>query len=260
MLTFEAVQKRYLDGPSVLDGVSFQVPQGQFCVLLGASGAGKSTLLKTVNGMVTPTSGRVLVDGREVAKASLRTLRPRIGMIHQHFNLTPRASAAANVVFGALPKIPGWRAAFHLFPEVHKQRALQLIAAVGLEERHLAQRAETLSGGQQQRIGIARAFMLDPPLILADEPVASLDPKISRDIMELLRQQSRRADSTVLCSLHQIDLALDYADRIVALAGGKVVFDGLPGDLDKRQLSHIYRSSASAEMTAGHSDGRSHAA
>lgn len=257
MLVFENVQKRYGDGPAVLDGVSFQVPRGQFCVLLGASGAGKSTLLKSVNGLVSPTGGRVLVDGQAVTGASLRALRPRIGMIHQHFNLTPRATAAANVVYGALPEIPAWRAATYLFPAGHKAKALELVAAVGLEARHLRQRAETLSGGQQQRIGIARAFMLDPPLILADEPVASLDPRISRDIMDLLRRQAARAGSTVLCSLHQIDLARDYADRIVALAGGRVVFDGPPAALDEGGLSQIYQV---ADAGAVRAEGGTHAA
>ena len=240
MLAFEHLDMRYPGGPPVLDGVSFTVARGEFCVLLGASGAGKSTLLKTVNGLVSPTRGQVRVDGVAVTKTSLKTLRPRIGMIHQHFNLTPRATAATNVMAGALPRIPGWRAATLLFPPVHKVKVLDLVAAVGLEEHHLRQRAETLSGGQQQRIGIARAFMLDPALVLADEPVASLDPRISRDIMDLLRDQARRVGATVLCNLHQIDLALEYADRIVALARGRLIFDGPPADLDARRLEAIY--------------------
>ena len=246
MLAFDQVEKTYPDGTRVLNSVSFAVPAGQFCVLLGASGAGKSTLLRTVNGLVSPSAGRVCVDGVEVSAATLKTLRPRIGMIHQAFNLTPRTSAAVNVISGALPDIPAWRAALHLFPEHYVRRASALIEAVGLDEVHLARRVEGLSGGQQQRIGIARAFMLEPKLILADEPVASLDPKSSREVLELLKAQAGLSGAAVLCSLHQIDLARTDADRIVALSRGRIVFDGAPEALEPSILNDIYEQAATA--------------
>lgn len=252
MLAFHQVGKTYPGGTPVLESVSFEVPAGQFCVLLGASGAGKSTLLRTVNGLVTPSAGRVSVDGLEVSAATLKTLRPRIGMIHQAFNLTPRTTAAVNVISGALPDIPAWRAALHLFPEPYVRRASALIEAVGLDEVHLARRVEGLSGGQQQRIGIARAFMLEPKLILADEPVASLDPRSSREILELLKAQASRSGAAVLCSLHQIDLARTYADRIVALSRGRIIFDGAPGSLEPSILDEIYEQANAGAAESMH--------
>lgn len=251
MLAFHEVEKTYPDGTRVLNAVSFEVPAGQFCVLLGASGAGKSTLLRMVNGLVSPTAGRVSVDGQEVSAATLKVLRPRIGMIHQAFNLTPRTSAAVNVISGALPEIPAWRAALHLFPEPYVRRASALIEAVGLDETHLARRVEGLSGGQQQRIGIARAFMLEPKVILADEPVASLDPRSSREVLELLKAQASRSGAGVLCSLHQIDLARAYADRIVALNRGRIIFDGSPDALEPSVLNDIYEQAAADAAEGG---------
>jgi len=251
MLRFDHVALSYPGGVRALTGATFDVPKGQFCVVLGASGAGKSTLLRTVNGLATPTAGTVEIDGETVTAASLPRLRRRIGMIHQSFNLTPRLSVATNVLCGALPAVPTWRALAGLFPRELQARACDLVAAVGLTEAHLARRAGELSGGQQQRVAIARAFMLEPALILADEPVASLDPKISRDVLELLKRQARERDCTVLCSLHQVDLARAFADRIVALEGGKVAFDGPPESLDGRTLRAIYGASS---PLAGRSD------
>lgn len=239
-LVFDGVEMRYGDGTAALAGVSFVVPQGQFCVVLGHSGAGKSTLLRCVNGLVTPTAGRVLVDGQPVAPAALARLRPRIGMIHQSFGLALRATVAQNVIAGALPAISTLRALLGLFPAVHRRKACSLIADVGLGEEHLTRRAATLSGGQQQRVGIARAFMLDPAIVLADEPVASLDPHISAEILELIAREAKAKNATVLCSLHQIDLAVRFADRIVALSSGRIVFDGAPSQLNSDRVTAIY--------------------
>ncbi|WP_144637859.1 phosphonate ABC transporter ATP-binding protein [Bordetella genomosp. 13] len=240
MIRFESIGVRYGAGAPALNGVSFDVPRGQFCVVLGSSGAGKSTLLRTVNGLAAPTQGRVLVDGVAVEPRTLAALRPRIGMVHQQFNLVPRASVATNVLCGALPALPAWRALLARFPADMRERACALIAAVGLQPEHLHRRARDLSGGQQQRVGIARAFMLAPALLLADEPVASLDPRISRDIMDLLRAQARLQGATVLCSLHQVDLAREYADRIVALRHGAVAFDGPPRAFDDAAARALY--------------------
>jgi phosphonate transport system ATP-binding protein len=240
MLVFEGVEKRYEDGTRALAGVSFAVPQGQFCVILGSSGAGKSTLLRCVNGLVVPTAGRVLLNGIPVVPANLARLRPLVGMIHQSFSLVPRATVAQNVIAGALPAVSTLRALFGFFPTRYQQKACALIADVGLEQEHLARRVSVLSGGQQQRVGIARAFMLDPEIMLADEPVASLDPRISADILDLIAREATSRNATVLCSLHHVSLALRFADRIVAVSGGRIAFDGPPSQLDSAWVQAIY--------------------
>jgi phosphonate transport system ATP-binding protein len=239
-LAFEGVHKRYADGVNALAGVSFEVPRGQFCALLGPSGAGKSTLLRCVNGLVKPTAGRVIVDGTPVEPRSLARIRPAIGMIHQSFALAPRASVATNVIAGALPKVSTLRALTGLMPQRWRRKACDLIADVGLAESHLRRRASELSGGQQQRVGIARAFMLDPAIVLADEPVASLDPQISLEILGLLARQARMRGATVVCSLHQVELALQFADRVVALKAGQLAFDGRPADFTAQTAQRIY--------------------
>jgi phosphonate transport system ATP-binding protein len=246
MLVFDKVTKVFPDGTEALKGVSLVVPQGQFCVVLGPSGAGKSTLLRMVNGLAEPTSGTVCVDGVPVAPANFARVRPRIGMIHQLFNLVPRSSVANNVLSGALPFVSTWRALLYLYPARLRAKACQLAYEVGLIEEHLRRRVSELSGGQQQRVGIARAFMLDPAVVLADEPVASLDPKTSRDVLALLKKESRERGATVLCSLHQIELAREFADRIVALRGGEVAFDAAPAELEDAALRSIFGDYASA--------------
>ncbi len=239
-IRFDRIGMRYADGTVALDDVSFEVPAGQFCVILGRSGAGKSTLLKCVNGLATPTSGQVIVDGTAVSPRSLKALRPRIGMVHQSFNLVPRASVATNVVAGALPAVSTIAALLGLFPKPLRDRACSLIADVGLSEDHLNRPASALSGGQQQRVGIARALMLDPAFLLADEPVASLDPQTSTEILDLIAREGKRRNAAVLCSLHQIDLARQFADRIIALNNGRIVFDGPPDALALDGLDRIY--------------------
>lgn len=244
MIDFEGVAKAYPDGSTAVEGVSFSVPIGQFCVVLGASGAGKSTLLRMVNGLVEPTRGRVRVDGMAVGPATLPALRPRIGMIHQQFNLVLRASVATNVISGALPAVPTLAALAGLFPERHRGRACDLLAAVGLEPQHLRRRADALSGGQQQRVGIARALMQDPEIILADEPVASLDPVLAHSIMQYLEKINNEDGVTVICSLHFLDLVHRYAHRAIALNAGRIVFDGPPKEIDDERFKEIYGQEA----------------
>jgi phosphonate transport system ATP-binding protein len=239
-LRFIDVRKTFAAGAVAVERVSFDVPRGQFCVVLGSSGAGKSTLLHLVNGMVEPTAGAVEFDGLTVRRKSLAQIQPRIGMVHQQFNLVPRLSVLNNVLAGALPKISNVRALLGLFPEPLRRRACRLLAEVGLGEEHLYRRAANLSGGQQQRVAIARAFILEPRLVLADEPVASLDPETSRVILQLLRDESRQHHSTVLCSLHQVELAVEFADRIVGMSLGRVVFDGPPKDFDEAARRALY--------------------
>lgn len=240
MIRFEQVGKTYPDGTQALRDVSLGVPRGEFCVLLGHSGAGKSTLLRSVNGLVTPTAGHVLVDGVTVTRRTMRKVRRRVGMVHQQFNLTPRLSVLDNVIAGALPTISTWRTLLRWFPRAYQVKACQLLEQMKLEPAHMYRRAMHLSGGQQQRVAIARAFILDPAVVLADEPVASLDPASSRTILGLLKSESRRTGAAVLCSLHQVELAREFADRIVAMMDGAVVYDGPPQELDPATEARLY--------------------
>lgn len=237
---FARVSKRFDDGTRALRDVSLEVARGAFCVLLGPSGSGKSTLLRTVNGLAVPTNGQVFVDGVEVGPATLKTVRRQVSMIHQHFGLVERASVAENMIGGALAVIPTWRALAGLYPPALQRKACELLEAVGLGPEHLRRRVGELSGGQRQRVGIARALMLDPEIIIADEPVASLDPRVSQDILGLLRQAARERGVTVLCSLHQVELAVAFADQIVALRQGEVVFDGTPAALNVARIAEVY--------------------
>lgn len=249
-IRFDSVGMRYADGTVALESITLDIPRGQFCILLGPSGAGKSTLLRMVNGLATPTSGSVALDGAPLVRRGLRRARRRIGMIHQGFNLVPRSSVATNVMTGALPAMSAPRVLLGLPPRHLKAKACALLDAVGLEPAHLARRADSLSGGQQQRVGVARAFMLDPAIILADEPVASLDPRTGVDIMALLREQARARGTTVLCSLHQIDLARVFADRVIGLRAGRVAFDGTPDDLTASAIAQIYGATTPVALAA----------
>ena len=240
MIRFENLEKVWPDGTKALSDISLSIPKGQFCVILGPSGAGKSTLLRAVNGLTVPSQGQVFIDDIALAPTTQKRLRQRIAMIHQHFNLTPRMSVAANVLTGLLPVVSGPRALTCWFTPEQRSKACELLARVGLSPAHLKRRAGDLSGGQQQRVGIARAFMLDPEVVLADEPVASLDPKISRDILALIRDAARERGATVICSLHQVDLAREFADRIVGMREGAVVFDGSPAEFTEQRVQSLY--------------------
>ena len=237
---FAGVGKTFADGTQALNDVSFTVAAGEFCVILGPSGSGKSTLLRTVNGLSVPDTGCIVLGGEALTPITLPRLRRRVAMIYQQFALVNRASVAHNVIAGALPATPTLRAVLGLFGAKDKQKACDLLAAVGLAPEHLTRRVSELSGGQQQRVGIARAFMADPTVILADEPVASLDPRTSRDIMTLLRREARERGATVLCSLHQLDLAMEFADRIVALRNGEAIFNGPPSAFTASVETRIY--------------------
>lgn len=234
------VGKRYPDGAVALEDVSFGIPSGQVCVLLGPSGAGKSTLLRMLNGLAAPSAGRISLDGIDVSARTLQRLRKKIGTVHQSGALSPRLDVARNVLCGALGDLSTPAALMGLFTGAQKRKAAGLLAAVGLDETHLARRASTLSGGQQQRVGIARALMADPALILADEPVASLDPRTGAEIVALLAAEARRRSATLVCSLHQVEFARSMADRIVGLCAGRIVFDGPPSRLAEADLARIY--------------------
>lgn len=249
MIEFQQVGKAWPDGTLALSAVSLHIPRGQFCVVLGPSGAGKSTLLRAVNGLMQPTQGSVLIDGTAFSTSTAQALRRRVAMIHQHFNLTLRMSVAGNVLAGLLPQVSTGRALLGWFTPAHRRKACELLARVGLDARHLTRRAGELSGGQQQRVGIARAFMLDPEVVLADEPVASLDPRIAREILTLIHDAARERGTTVMCSLHQVDLAREFADRIVGMREGRIVFDGPPDALTDAVAQQLYAGTSRPEAT-----------
>lgn len=225
-----------------LDRVDLDVHPGELCVLIGLSGSGKSTLLRHVNGLHRPSSGSVQVLGVDVANArsrELRALRRRVGFVFQHFNLVPRATVLENVLTGALGRLRGPRFGVLSYSTALRNEAATHLDRVGLGDR-LFQRTGTLSGGQQQRVGIARMLMQRPELVLADEPVASLDPEASRIVMELLFRICSEEQLTVVCSLHQVDLALQHGTRIVGLRDGRIVLDSPAADLATADAMQVY--------------------
>ncbi len=242
MLQIKNLTKVYDGGVLALDGVSFEVPKGQFLAVIGLSGSGKSTLLRCINRLIEPTSGQVLWNGEDVTAASpeeMRRIRRRIGMVFQHFNLVHRSKVMTNVLAGRLGYInPAW-SLLNRFPKEDIQKAVRQLERVGIADK-ADQRADALSGGQQQRVGIARALMQDPIMILADEPVASLDPVLAHSIMKHLEEINKNDGVTVLCSLHFLDLVHRYADRVIALNQGKLVFEGLPKEIDDEKFKEIY--------------------
>lgn len=246
MLSIRHLSKTYDGGVQALTDVSFDVPDGQFLAIIGLSGSGKSTLLRCINRLVEPTSGQVLWDGVDVTAAGrdeVRRIRRQIGMVFQHFNLVHRSSVLTNVLAGRLGYVtPAW-SLINRFPRADVEKAMHEIARVGIPDKARV-RADELSGGQQQRVGVARALMQDPRMILADEPVASLDPVLAHSIMQYLERINRDDKVTVLCSLHFLDLVHRYADRAIALNQGRLVFDGPPQEIDDARFKAIYGQDA----------------
>jgi len=242
MLKIQNLTKVYDGGVQALTDVSFDVPKGQFLAVIGLSGSGKSTLLRCINRLIEPTEGKVIWNGMDVTEASddeLRRIRRKIGMVFQHFNLVHRSSVMTNVLSGRLGYVnPAW-SLVNRFPKEDYGLALMHLERVGIADKAYY-RADELSGGQQQRVGIARALMQDPEMILADEPVASLDPVLAHSIMQHLEKINKEDGVTVLCSLHFLDLVHRYADRVVALNKGVLMFDGLPKDIDDEKFKDIY--------------------
>ena len=237
---------------TALDQVELEVPAGQMLAILGASGSGKSTLLRTLNGLVAPTSGSIRVLGTDICQAhggQLRALRRGVGFIFQQFGLVGRISVLENVLSGALGRIRFPRAGVLSYPRPLRLEALAHLERVGLAERAF-QRSDTLSGGQQQRVAIARTLMQRPVLLLADEPVASLDPESAASVMALMLQICQEEHLTVIASLHQVELARGWADRMVGLRNGRVVLDERPQDITAEQVMQIYRGVPSASGAA----------
>ncbi|WP_081684158.1 phosphonate ABC transporter ATP-binding protein [Granulicoccus phenolivorans] len=242
VVRFDHVTKQFNPQVRGLDDVSVEIARGEITVLLGLSGSGKSTFLRHVNGLQQPTSGHINVLGQAMEHASkptLRSMRRRIGFIFQDFNLVGPMSVLENVCTGRLGALKGPRLGLMFYPKQVRQEALEQLERVGLVDRAY-QRADTLSGGQQQRVAIARALIQHPDILLADEPVASLDPVSSRGVIELLQQISREKSLTVICSLHQVEIALNFGDRIIGLRSGKVVMDERTAEVGRDEVLSIY--------------------
>ena len=246
MLEIKHLTKIYEGGVQALEDVNLTVDDGEFLVVIGLSGSGKSTLMRCINRLVEPTAGQVIYNGIDVTAASaeeLRLIRRHIGMIFQHFNLVRRSSVLSNVLSGRLGYVNPWTSLLHRFPEEDLARAAANLKRVGIEEKTYA-RADELSGGQQQRVGIARALMQEPELVLADEPVSALDPATSHSVLKYLEEINRDDGITVICTLHFLDLARRYGTRIIALKEGKLIFDGIPDEIDKVRFKEIYGEEA----------------
>jgi len=242
MLKLKKVSKIYGDGIKALDEVDVEIEEGEFVVILGPSGAGKSTLLRCINRLIEPTHGKVFFNGEEITSLcgrKLHKMRQKIGMIFQHFNLVKRLSVLQNVLSGRLGDVSTLRSLFYSFSKENIQIALECLDRVGLKS-YAAKRADTLSGGQQQRVAIARALAQRPKVILADEPMASLDPRTAKVIMDLLKKINREDKIIVIVNLHVVELAKEYADSIIGLTKGKVVFDGIPSLLDEHFKTIYY--------------------
>jgi phosphonate transport system ATP-binding protein len=229
-------------GREILKGVSFTLSANDFFAIIGPSGAGKSTLIRCVNRLVEPTGGEILFEGRDlltVPPSRLRQVRRNIGMIFQEFNLIERLSVMDNVLTGRLGYTGTLRSLFRLYTKDDIRQALALLERVGLGE-HVDKRADRLSGGQRQRVGIARALVQNPKLLLVDEPTSSLDPKISREVMGLIREMARERGIPTLCNIHDVDLACEFCTKVIGLQDGVKKFEGTPAELDKKALQEIY--------------------
>ena len=242
LVRFDRVSVRYPNGFTALKEVSLTFAPGEFVVVVGMSGAGKSTLIRCINRLVAPTEGSLQVDGVEIVGASdrqMRRVRARIGMIFQNYNLVRRSSVLRNVLTGRLAYLPLWRSLTGLFPASDIALAHRALAQVGVGEKAY-QRADTLSGGQQQRVAIARALAQEPHILLADEPVASLDPPTAHQVMRDLKDLCRRENLLTVINLHFVDMAQEYADRIIGLRAGEVVYDGPAKGMTEASFERIY--------------------
>ncbi|MHC1771011.1 MAG: phosphonate ABC transporter ATP-binding protein [Flexilinea sp.] len=242
MLEIKNLTKIYESRTQALKDITFSIPKGQFLAVIGLSGSGKSTLLRCINRLIEPTEGQILWDNVDLVplpEDEMRLYRRRIGMVFQSFNLVSRSSVLTNVLSGRLGYInPAW-SLLNRFSKKDYEDAMTQLERVGIADK-ANQRADELSGGQQQRVGIARAMMQNPDIMLADEPVASLDPVLAHSIMQYLEKINKNLGVTVICSLHFLDLVHRYADRVVALNNGNLVFDGLPSEIDDAKFKEIY--------------------
>jgi phosphonate transport system ATP-binding protein len=246
MLEIKNLTKVYEGGTQALTDVSFTVKPGEFLAVIGLSGSGKSTLLRCINRLIEPTEGQVIWNGEDITAASqdeMLRIRRKIGMIFQHFNLVSRSRVITNVLAGRLGYVNPAMSLVNRFPKSDLEMAIKQLERVGIADQAY-KRADELSGGQQQRVGIARAMMQEPEIILADEPVASLDPVLAHSIMQYLEMINHEFGVMVLCSLHFLDLVHRYADRAIALNDGYLMFDGSPEEIDDEKFKEIYGKEA----------------
>ncbi|WCF09189.1 phosphonate ABC transporter ATP-binding protein [Paenibacillus thiaminolyticus] len=242
LLTIQNLKKRYNGGTIALDGINLEVKTAEFIAVIGPSGAGKSTLLRCINRLIEPSEGSISFQGQRIDQMKakeLRQARSRIGMIFQHYNLVNRISVLENVLHGRLGYMSSLAGVFNRYSEADKQDAIALLQKVGLD-KEVYKRADELSGGQKQRVGVCRALAQKPKLILADEPIASLDPRSSAVVMDAIHRNCTEQGIACLVNLHQVETAKQYASRIVGIKGGKVVFDGPPQALTDYHTSLIY--------------------
>ena len=243
MLEVKDLRIRYnKSGPEILKGISFSVESDDFLAIIGPSGAGKSTLIRCINRLVEPTSGDIFFDGISVInlnQSAMRKIRCKMGMIFQEFNLVERMSVIDNVLSGRLGYTSTIRSLFKMFPKSDIQKALEYLNRVGLSD-FIEKRATELSGGQRQRVGIARALMQNPKLLLVDEPTSSLDPKISREVMGMIKKMSEEENVPVLCNIHDVALALEFSNKVIGIQDGVKKFEGPPNTVDKSTLDEIY--------------------
>ena len=243
MLEVKDLRIRYnKSGPEILKGISFSLESDDFLAIIGPSGAGKSTLIRCINRLVEPTSGDVFFDGTSITglnQREMRKVRCKMGMIFQEFNLVERMSVIDNVLSGRLGYTSTIRSLFKMFSKSDIQKALEYLNRVGLAD-FIEKRATELSGGQRQRVGIARALMQSPKLLLVDEPTSSLDPKISREVMGMIKKMSEEENVPVLCNIHDVALALEFSNKVIGIQDGIKKFDGPPNTVDKGTLDEIY--------------------
>ena len=239
MLEINNLKKTFENGSPALKGVDLKINKGEFVSILGPSGSGKTTLLRTINGLETSSGGEIYFDNKEVNNNNISEVQKKTGMIFQEFNLVNNLSAINNVLTGLLNSSNKFLSLFYLFSKKQKIEALRSLETVGLLEKSYS-RSDELSGGQRQRVGIARAIIKKPLLLLADEPVASLDPKTSNLILSLLKKINQEFGTTILCNLHQVDLAKKYSDRVVGLIDGKITFDEKSSNINEAYLKEIY--------------------
>lgn len=253
MIKFDNVEKVYPNGLKALKNISLEIEQGEFVAIIGLSGAGKSTLLRTVNRMHDITTGTLTVNGQDVNNLKgkeLRKFRRKIGMVFQSFNLITRTTVVKNVLTSRVPELPLWKSLLGIFTKEDKIIALEALDKVGILEKAYI-RADQLSGGQQQRVALARTLAQKPEIILADEPVAALDPVTAKEVMDDFKRINKEMNMTVIINIHHVDLALEYADRVIGINAGKIVYDGPSDKVDKAILKEIYGRELTEEEVMG---------
>lgn len=246
ILSIKNLTKTYPNGVKALKGVSFDVARGEFLVIIGLSGSGKSTLLRCLNQLNTPTSGQIIFQKQDITNPStkeIRQIRSKMAMVFQHFNLIERHSVLDNVLMGSLSRTSSLKSILNLFSTKDRERAMEYLKLVGIHEKaHV--RAGQLSGGQQQRVAIARALGQGPEILLADEPVASLDPATCHTVMDYLKKVNQELGITIVCNLHFLSLVRQYATRVIALKAGEIVFQGRPQEINEAWFQQIYGEKA----------------